>query len=162
MNKTAGNKQRVLSTPYQEATIVAGANKVPQVKRTDAESVRAKYGVLLDLRPPKPRQFVLYFEIGGTMLTEQSQGELTRALQAVKEFPGADITVTGYTDTVGAQAQNDVLSLQRAREVRELLIKDGFPPARIEAVGRGERQLRVPTPDETPEPDNRCVVIEVR
>ena len=38
----------------------------------------------------------------------------------------------------------------------------GFPAARILAIGRGKRELAVPTPDETVEPRNRRVTIEVR
>jgi OOP family OmpA-OmpF porin len=37
-----------------------------------------------------------------------------------------------------------------------------FPAKRIEAVGRGERELAVPTADEVDEPRNRRVTIEVR
>jgi outer membrane protein OmpA-like peptidoglycan-associated protein len=34
--------------------------------------------------------------------------------------------------------------------------------ARIEAAGRGERELAVPTADEVDEPRNRRVTVEVR
>jgi outer membrane protein OmpA-like peptidoglycan-associated protein len=149
---------RMLSKPYQEATV---GHRL-QVDQSDAASVRARYGMLLDLRPPTPRRFVLYFDPGGSTLTAASQDELAQALQAVHAYPGADITVTGYTDTVDTQEHNDALSLERAEAVRQILVDAGFPASRIEAVGRGERELVVPTPDQTVEPMNRRVVIEVR
>jgi len=76
--------------------------------------------------------------------------------------PGADITVTGHTDSRGSVADNDALSIQRAQEITRLLVQSGFPADRIEAMGRGERELAVPTADEVDEPRNRRVVIVVR
>lgn len=37
-----------------------------------------------------------------------------------------------------------------------------FPAGRIEAVGRGKRELAIQTGDEVDEPSNRRVIIEVR
>lgn len=81
---------------------------------------------------------------------------------AALQRTGADITVTGHTDTQGSVPQNDQLALRRAQEIKDLLVQRGFPAARIEAVGRGERELAVPTADEVDEPGNRRVVIVVR
>jgi len=46
--------------------------------------------------------------------------------------------------------------------VRQMFADRGFPASRIQAIGRGERNLLVPTPDEVAEPRNRRVTIEVR
>ena len=52
------------------------------------------------------------------------------------------------------------MSERRAAAVREFLIaKFGVSPQRIEAVGLGETQLLVPTPDETPNARNRRVQV---
>ena len=63
---------------------------------------------------------------------------------------------------VPAMLKNAVVSLTRALEIRQLFIARDFPPVRIEAVGRGERDLAVRTADEVAEPRNRRVTIEVR
>ena len=68
----------------------------------------------------------------------------------------------GHTDTVGSLAFNDKLSLARAERLRETLVKLGIAPERIQATGRGKRELLVPTEDNTPEPRNRRVEISVR
>ena len=47
-------------------------------------------------------------------------------------------------------------------EVVQLFVERQFPANRIEAVGRGERDLAIPTADEVDEPRNRRVTIEVR
>ena len=83
-------------------------------------------------------------------------------MNSLSDRIGFELVVIGHTDTVGSQASNDALSLRRAQEVRDLYIQGGFPAARIEAVGRGERELAVPTPDETAEPRNRRVEILLR
>ena len=63
---------------------------------------------------------------------------------------------------VGADTDNDRLSLERAEAVRAMLIQRGIKASFIRAVGRGEREPLVPTPDEQPEPRNRRVEVIVR
>jgi outer membrane protein OmpA-like peptidoglycan-associated protein len=87
---------------------------------------------------------------------------MNEALMAAQTRSGSDIVVTGHTDTKGALEQNDMLSQRRAQEVVQLFIDRQFPAKRIEAVGRGERELAVSTADEVDEPRNRRVTIEVR
>ena len=99
---------------------------------------------------------------GGTALTAESQVRLIETRDEALRRSGAELVVIGHTDTVGSQSSNDALSLRRAQQVRNLYIQSGFPAARIEAVGRGERELAVPTPDETDEPRNRRVEILLR
>lgn len=50
------------------------------------------------------------------------------------------VTVVGHTDDTGSDAINDPLSLQRAMAVREYLSGRGVSAARIDAMGRGERE----------------------
>ncbi len=70
--------------------------------------------------------------------------------------------MTGHTDRVGGEADNDRLSLQRAEAVRAMLIQRGIQASFLRAVGRGEREPLIPTPDEQPEPRNRRVEVIVR
>lgn len=159
--RTKGGEQLV-SQPYQRATAVVGSEKPPTLDQADAKVVQESNKQLFELAPPKPQRFVLYFDAGGTVLTAESKLELDTVIQATLARPGADITVTGHTDTRGSTARNDQLGLQRATEIKALLAQRGFPDERIESVGRGERDLLVPTADEVDEPRNRRVVIVVR
>jgi outer membrane protein OmpA-like peptidoglycan-associated protein len=63
---------------------------------------------------------------------------------------------------VGGLAYNDQLSRARADRLREMLVSLGIPAERIEAAGRGKRELLVPTEESIPEPRNRRVEINVR
>jgi OOP family OmpA-OmpF porin len=151
-----------LDKPYQRATVRAGRARPPTLDQTDAARVRAENTTLFDLAPPAPQRYTVYFDAGNTSLMPESQREMTTALMVAVARAGSDIVITGYTDTTGAVVSNDELSQRRAQQVRQMFIDRQFPAARIEAVGRGERELAVPTADEVAEPRNRRVTIEVR
>lgn len=158
----AKDGEEVLSKPYQRATAAVGASGAPVVDQADPAKVQAENKPLFDMRPPPPQRYTVFFEVGTTTLTAASQQIMTEALAAALARSGGDIVVIGHTDTKGAGEQNDQLSRRRAQEVAQLFVERQFPAARIEAVGRGERDLAVPTPDEVDEPRNRRVTIEVR
>ena len=68
--------------------------------------------------------------------------------------------IEGHTDSVGTRESNQALSERRAAAVRAYLIQRfNVPPNRLEAIGIGEDQPLVATPDETPERRNRRVQI---
>lgn len=102
------------------------------------------------------------FASGSAMLTpeaERALAPLGRALSS-QDLAGYRFRIEGHTDSVGDHASNQALSERRAAAVREFLIaKFGVSPQRIEAVGLGETQLLVPTPDETPNARNRRVQV---
>jgi outer membrane protein OmpA-like peptidoglycan-associated protein len=155
-----------LAQPYARATAVQGSAMAADM--TSAAAVEKAYPDVFSLRPAKPQRFVIYFEAGATELNPQAQQTLRDALTLAQSRPGADIVITGHSDTVGDAAENDVLSLHRAQQVRTLLLQSELfkqhplPSERIEAAGRGERELATPTADNVAEPSNRRVEILVR
>lgn len=159
----------VVQTPQAEAVLdvpfgVANVARSGRVGTgtTTAEEVRAQYPLLLAIEPIPPDRFVLEFEPGTSELTPEAQARLEDVMERAGNRPGGEIVVTGHTDRQGSLESNDQLSLERALAVRALFIARGFPPERIEAVGRGEREPLVPTEDEVPEPRNRRAEILVR
>jgi outer membrane protein OmpA-like peptidoglycan-associated protein len=159
---SAKGGQETLARPYQRATALSGATGAPTVDAADPDKIRAENGALFELAPPAPLRFTVYFETGGTVLTRESQQTMTEALAAALARSGGELLVTGHTDTTGSTAQNDTLSRQRAQQVRQLFVDRNFPVQRTEAIGRGKRELAVPTADNVNEPRNRRVTIEVR
>lgn len=155
-----GAASQELSEPFQRLRVQTGS--LPVLDKTTAEETHKNFAPLFSAAPPLPSPSVLLFQAGGTTLTPESQANLTQTLGEALQRSGAELVVTGHTDTKGSQASNDALSLRRAQQVRDIYIERGFPASRIEAVGRGKRELAVPTPDETDEPRNRRVVILVR
>ncbi|MBS0333151.1 MAG: OmpA family protein [Proteobacteria bacterium] len=120
------------------------------------------YAELADTLPKPPTHFTLYFMEGLTTLTPESEAELKKVFDEVARRPGAEVQITGHTDTVGKAEDNDSLSLRRAEDIRQQLIKQGLNPSISRAVGRGARELLVQTPPGTEEPKNRRVEIIVR
>lgn len=151
---------QVLDQPYA----VAAVQRTGAVDRaqTTAEEVQQRHGALLALQPPGLQRFVLQFEPGTATLTPESQAQLPGILVQARALPGGELVVVGHTDRTGSPQANDVLSLQRAQAVRNLLVAQGFQPELIEAVGRGEREPVVPTEANVDEPRNRRAEIIVR
>jgi outer membrane protein OmpA-like peptidoglycan-associated protein len=102
------------------------------------------------------------FASGSAELTPQAMStlnELGRALSS-SELSGYRFRIEGHTDTVGSPEYNRALSEQRAQAVVSYLTsKFGVQPARLQAVGMGEKGLLVPTPPQTANPSNRRVQV---
>jgi outer membrane protein OmpA-like peptidoglycan-associated protein len=127
-----------------------------------AAEVQQAFAPTLQALPVKPAVFLLYFVTGTDELTEESKSDLQRILDELKQRPLPDVYVIGHTDTAGEYRTNDRLSAQRAETVKGFLIGIGIPAARIQTAGRGEREPVIPTADDTDEPLNRRVEINVR
>lgn len=156
----SSKSEQLLSAPYQQA--VGQEDKALKTDQTTAAEVQKAHPQLFAALPPKANKYILNFLPGGTNLTPESEAQLPALLADVAQRTGADLVVTGHTDTTGALAANDALSLKRAQVVAQLLVGKGAAESRIEAVGRGKRELLVPTADEVDEPKNRRVEIIVR
>ena len=156
-----GGEQR-LSEPYMRADARDRTTTAPQVDRVDPQQLARNFKPLFDTAPPKPQRHTLYFQTGTTTLTPDSQALLPTVIDEALKRSGAELVITGHTDTMGSQELNDTLSLKRAQLVVDMLKGRRFPSERIEAVGRGERELAVPTRDEAAEPRNRRVEILIR
>jgi len=155
-----GGREVVLDTAYASARTGAGGQLEPG-QATPAE-VRGVFADALAAEPPRPVTFILYFVEATDQFTRESQALVDQVLLTIATRPAPELTVTGHTDAVGTDQYNDALSLRRAARVRGLLVARGISPASIVVVGRGKRELRVPTPVGVPEPRNRRVEITVR
>lgn len=156
----AGNQSALLDKPYSVAAVDAQSRI--QTKVITAEEANRTFGDALAAQPPPAISFILYFETNSVEVTAASRSTLDELFAAVAKRQAVEVQVTGHTDRVGSIADNDRLSLQRAESVRDMLIKRGINSNFLRAVGRGEREPLVPTPDEQPEPRNRRVEVIVR
>jgi outer membrane protein OmpA-like peptidoglycan-associated protein len=156
----SGGSTAVIDTAYG-AQRVRGDGRIEPAKLSEAE-VRSLFGPTLAALPGKPTSYTLYFLEGRDELTDASKVELEKVFGDLKGRPLPDIMVIGHTDTVGTLEYNDRLSRARAERLRDLLVGLGIPGERIQAAGRGERELLVPTEENVSEPRNRRVEISVR
>ncbi|MBL8485795.1 MAG: OmpA family protein [Rhodocyclaceae bacterium] len=156
----AGGGERVLAEAYAAAE-VSPDGRITE-RRETAESVRARYGALLDAQPPRPVAWTVYFETATQRLTAESRTVFGRIKEEIARRPAPEISVVGHTDRVGRVEDNDALSKRRADAVKSQLVEAGLDPARIDTAGRGEREPLVSTADEVAEPRNRRAEISVR
>lgn len=134
----------------------------PRAKGIGADGLKADERMLINDLPPPPARFIMYFIPDTTDLAPGSEGMIDALDRHFKARPGAEIEIIGYTDTVGRPEYNLDLSLKRAEEIKAKLVGLDFPADVITTTGRGENELRFPTPDETENGGNRRVEIIVR
>jgi outer membrane protein OmpA-like peptidoglycan-associated protein len=156
----SGGSEQVLDQAYAARRMRADGAAEPAT--VSPEEIQRSFAGTLGALPGRPTSFLLYFLEGKDELTPGSRGELEKVFAELKRRPLPDIVVIGHTDTVGNLAFNDKLSLARAERLRDMLVSLGIARERIEAAGRGERELLVPTEDNVAEPRNRRVEISVR
>lgn len=81
------------------------------------------------------------FRPDSNVIADQYLGEIAKAAQCVKEFPGNRVFVDGHTDSQGAAEYNQGLSERRAAAVVKALIdKFDIPASRLTSRGFGESQ----------------------
>jgi outer membrane protein OmpA-like peptidoglycan-associated protein len=156
----AGDDTHVIDSAYGAERIATDGK--PAAAQLTPTEVRETFGATLAALPGKPTSFMLYFLEAKDELTAESKVEMERVFAELRRRPLPDIMVIGHTDSVGSMTSNDRLSLARAERMREMMIGLGIPAERVQAAGRGKRELLVPTEDNTSEPRNRRVEISVR
>lgn len=152
---------QVLNRSWQSVEI-AGAQGLPGAVVQEETTVRGVFGGVMSAMPLQPAHFLLYYKQGGTELRPESQLLLPAIVKAIKERHPAHLIVVGHTDTMGTAEFNYQLGLRRATSLSELLASLGAAPAGIETSSRGNADLLVKTPDQTPEPRNRRVEVTIR
>ena len=158
--RSEGGKERLLDSAWSANRIHTDGR--PEAMRMSQADVNTSFATTIEALPGKPTSFLLYFLEGKDEFTSESRAELDKVFRELKRRPAPDIMVIGHTDTVGGLTYNDKLSLARAERVREMLVALGLSSERIQAAGRGKRELLVNTDDNVSEPRNRRVEINVR
>lgn len=134
----------------------------PATQPLGAKGLKPQEAALLTALPPPAKSFTLYFDQGTVTPTAQSQAVLTALRAEIASRSGPQVEVTGHTDTVGSEEDNDRLSMQRAEEVLNWLAGQGFERSLMSATGRGERDLKEPSLDNYSSAINRRVEVIVR
>jgi outer membrane protein OmpA-like peptidoglycan-associated protein len=80
----------------------------------------------------------ILFDTGKATLKTESVSVFVDIIKILNEYPTANFTVEGHTDSVGSESLNQQLSEKRANSVRDFLIKEGIDANRLTAVGYGE------------------------
>ena len=134
-----------------------------EVFEVSQERINRDFGAALAAIPQRPASFLLYFALGGTKLSPESEAVVVKILAEIASRTSADISVVGHTDTAGSDDDNEKLGLERARFVADLISRSQrIDPAKVAVESHGEKNLLVATPDNAPEARNRRVEVTVR
>jgi outer membrane protein OmpA-like peptidoglycan-associated protein len=90
-----------------------------------------RYGAVLTLDD-------VLFETGKASLRPRAAEKLEPLADYLDANPGVRVRIDGFTDSVGADSANLVLSRNRARSVTTALTTMGVAPARMQMFGHGE------------------------
>ena len=143
------------------ATVTMDPFSAPGKPRAvDRHAFDQAHRALLDAQPSPPRSFVLNFLFDSMVLTPRSKKKLPEVLRVVRERLPTEVTVFGYTDSVGTPAYNLGLSAERARAVATLL-KQIDPDLPVKVKYFGEKYPLVLSPHGVPEPRNRRAEIVI-
>ena len=97
---------------------------------------------------------IIYFDFDKSNLSNVSINKIHNFVKQNKNNI-VDYIIVGHTDTKGTKEYNLLLSNERAKAVKLILIKLGINPKKIKIIGKGEDDLRVKTSDEIAHPANR-------
>lgn len=158
--ESGGQAGETLVDQPNSQTKLGGQN--PASRPLGARGLKPALASLIGELPPPAKIFTLYFPQGTTALSPESLPALNELRAEIARRPGAEVEVTGHSDTIGSDADNDALSQARAGEVLNLLAAQGFDRSIMSAVGRGERELKEATGDNVGSAINRRVEVIVR
>ena len=86
---------------------------------------------------------------------------LKSMIAIINEFPAAEFSVKGYTDSIGSASANLKLSSKRANAVRDFLVKNGVDASRLTASGQGEESPIASNMNKAGRSENRRVEVKV-
>ena len=103
----------------------------------------------------------IFFDVGRYDLKPQSQIELDKVVQLMKENPTLKIEISGHTDNVGKPADNLILSQNRAKAVVTYLSSKGIDMIRLSSLGFGDTKPIADNKTENGRAQNRRTELKV-
>ncbi|MBL4708480.1 MAG: PorP/SprF family type IX secretion system membrane protein [Flavobacteriales bacterium] len=109
-------------------------------------------------KPPKPEPVIekqaeavrkmfkekIVFSFEGNKIPENIKSELDKIAKVLVDNPKERVRVEGHTSTDGTEAQNQIVSERRAKQVKDYLITKGVKVGQIETKAMLSRELLVP------------------
>ena len=141
------NRSDVINTANSEAEQALASIKTDNVKALDVATA-------LNLQ-------IINFDTASTEVPEVNKMVLDQAAALLQRAPHVILKVTGHADAQGSEAENKVLSVQRAQAIPSYLVQKGVDPAQLQAVGMGEDQPVEPNATPAGQFQNRRLTFEV-
>jgi peptidoglycan-associated lipoprotein len=149
-------RQEVQASDAQLNSRIDSTNQLvaDHTRRLDAldqelQAFRSEYNVSIQrVKDMMKFNVPVHFEFAKSELREADRPVLERFAKVVQEYyPGALVTVEGFTDPAGSIAYNRGLGQRRAEAVKEYLASAaGFETSQVKAVSYGEARDRQVVP----------------
>lgn len=118
---------------YSEHFSLPAQHDMTKPYRMDVELQPIKFGEKVVLKN-------IFFETASYDLLSESRVELDKLVAFMDNNSTIQIEIGGHTDNVGKPEDNQLLSENRSKSVREYLIDHGIEASRIQYKGYGENQ----------------------
>ncbi len=93
------------------------------------------------------RNVKIFYDYNKSELREDARQVLDKALYTLEKNQNTDILITGNADQRGSNEYNLKLGERRADTVKQYLLEQGLPEARIRILSRGKLDAMAPTND---------------
>ncbi len=123
-------------------------NTSPYMAQVSGPGGSAMCSTTVSVTPPPPppaptvmdRMIIhINFDFNKSVIRNIDKAEMQRAINFVRKYPVAQITVEGHTDDIGTEQYNQSLSERRAEAVKKYLVKEGgIDETKISTIGYGE------------------------
>jgi|AGTN01.1.fsa_nt_gi Outer membrane protein and related peptidoglycan-associated (lipo)proteins len=153
---------QILDQARTGSTVAEAAAAPTAPEAVEDKTIERVWGSALRAMPPRPQTFLLYFRTGSSELRDESQPEIPRIAEVLRDWAYPHVLVAGHADNTGSDETNIRVSRGRAEAVRDMLVKMGISPGAIEATSHGSRNPLVKTPDGVAEPRNRRVSVTIQ
>lgn len=151
-----------LNKANETVSAESGTTAFTASRTATPEEIQTKFAGALEMVPPTPQGFNIYFDMGSSKVNAESLAALEQVLAEVRRRDSRDISLNGHTDRTGEAAVNMKLSLDRANTVKGLLVEKGISADYLTLEYYGESKPVIPTADNVAEPKNRRVEVVVR
>ncbi|TAK81981.1 MAG: OmpA family protein [Betaproteobacteria bacterium] len=101
------------------------------------------------------------FDFDKATIKPEGKAKLDELAAKVKDINLEVVIAIGHTDSIGADAYNQKLSVRRAESVKAYMVSKGIQPNRVYTEGKGEKQPIASNATKDGRQKNRRVEIEV-
>jgi len=99
----------------------------------------------------------IFFDTNSSKPVASSSDNINFIVTYLKANPTISMDIIGYSDEIGTSDKNERLALERANSVKNVLVKAGIDPSRLNTISRGEDTSVDPN-----SPDARQIVRKVK
>lgn len=124
----------VISEPVSLDSLSTLADKEPNVANKENSSDKP-------VNKEISKSWKIYYGFDSYALDAEGKKVLDQLLEEVKSHENAQITIRGYSDSIGPEAYNLTLSRKRAEQVMEYLQRKGLSNSKMTLLAKGEQEV---------------------